>query len=172
MFRCKLKSPSKTTYFSSGKISSFNPGSCFPNWLHGNPRMVKPRSLSSSCSAFSSEWDKKNKQTNRALGRFGKTSRPLFVWPFSMIMKSKQRVTGLDQRHLLKYWPLLASWYKGHMFQKSQTLTQILEGKSSEGGHVDNEDVLPGILTEGNVQTFSQRLPSIVVYGAIHSLVT
>lgn len=115
MFRCKLKSPSKTTYFSSGKISSFNPGSCFPNWLHGNPRMVKPRSLSSSCSAFSSEWDKKNKQTNRALGRFGKTSRPLFVWPFSMIMKSKQRVTGLDQRHLLKYWPLLASWYKGHM---------------------------------------------------------
>lgn len=50
------------TYFSIGKISSLRPGSCFPNWLQGNPRMVKPRSLSSSCSAFSSKYWKVSPQ--------------------------------------------------------------------------------------------------------------
>lgn len=60
------------------------------------------------------------------------------------------------------------------MFQRifPETLTQILQGKSSEGGHVDNEDIFPSIQMEGNVQTFSQGLRSIVDYGAYHILVT
>lgn len=51
-------------------------------------------------------------------------------------------------------------------------LTQILEGKSSEGGHVDEEDVLSNILTKRNVQTFSQGLGSVLIHGAVYSLVT
>lgn len=60
------------------------------------------------------------------------------------------------------------------MFQRSflETLTQILGRKSSEGGHIDNEDIFPSILTEGNVYTVIQALRSIVEYGAYHSLVT
>lgn len=43
------------SYFNPGKISKGAPGSCFPNWLEGKPRMMNPEYLSSSCSAFSSK---------------------------------------------------------------------------------------------------------------------
>lgn len=43
-----------STHLRLGKISEFSPGSCFPNWLQGKPRMTRPNGSSSSCSAFSS----------------------------------------------------------------------------------------------------------------------
>lgn len=42
------------THFRVGRISWLLPGSCLPNWSHGNPRMVNPWPFNSSCSAFSS----------------------------------------------------------------------------------------------------------------------
>lgn len=38
----------------AGRISELVPGSCFPNWLQGKPRMTRPNGANSSCSAFSS----------------------------------------------------------------------------------------------------------------------
>lgn len=38
----------------AARISLFFPGSCFPNWLQGNPRMANPNGFISSCSAFNS----------------------------------------------------------------------------------------------------------------------
>lgn len=43
------------SYFNPGKISEGAPGSCFPNWLEGKPRMTNPEYFNSSCSAFSSK---------------------------------------------------------------------------------------------------------------------
>lgn len=43
-----------STHLRLGRISEFSPGSCFPNWLQGKPRMTRPKGASSSCSAFSS----------------------------------------------------------------------------------------------------------------------
>lgn len=43
-----------STHLRVGRISEFSPGSCFPNWLQGKPRMTRPNGSSSSCSAFSS----------------------------------------------------------------------------------------------------------------------
>lgn len=43
-----------STHLREGRISEFSPGSCFPNWLQGKPRMTRPNGCSSSCSAFSS----------------------------------------------------------------------------------------------------------------------
>lgn len=50
------------TYFRSGRISWLDAGSCKPNWLHGNPRMVNLRPFNSSCSAFSSRYWKVSPQ--------------------------------------------------------------------------------------------------------------
>lgn len=46
------------SHFNPGRISSFDPGSCFPNWLQGKPRMVKLEDPNSSCSAFRSDGKK------------------------------------------------------------------------------------------------------------------
>jgi hypothetical protein len=46
--------PLASTHLRLGRISEFSPGSCFPNWLQGKPRMTRPNGASSSCSAFSS----------------------------------------------------------------------------------------------------------------------
>lgn len=43
-----------STHLRIGRISEFSPGSCFPNWLQGKPRMTRSNGCSSSCSAFSS----------------------------------------------------------------------------------------------------------------------
>lgn len=43
-----------STHLRVGRISELSPGSCFPNWLQGKPRMTRPNGCSSSCSAFSS----------------------------------------------------------------------------------------------------------------------
>lgn len=50
------------TYFNAGRISLLSPGSCFPNWLQGNPRIVNPTSRNSSCSAFNSTYWKVSPQ--------------------------------------------------------------------------------------------------------------
>lgn len=80
------------THFSMGRISWLYPGSCFPNWLQGNPRMTKPRCLSSSCSAFSSEREKKTVLGGR-FGRFGKTPHPIAVCP---LFHSKEKQAKSD----------------------------------------------------------------------------
>lgn len=46
------------TCFNPGRISCACPGSCFPNWLQGKPRMVSPKGFISSCSAFRSTYCK------------------------------------------------------------------------------------------------------------------
>lgn len=50
----KNSNQGNVSYFNPGRISRGPPGSCFPNWLEGKPRMRNPEYLNSSCSAFSS----------------------------------------------------------------------------------------------------------------------
>ncbi len=50
------------TYFNAERISIFFPGSCMPNWLQGNPRILNPTSRNSCCSAFNSRYWKVSPQ--------------------------------------------------------------------------------------------------------------
>ena len=81
------------TCFKPGRISCFCPGSCFPNWLQGKPRMVSPRGFISSCSAFSSTYWKVYPQYVATL-----TKRTLLP------MKSLKFTVRLPFRVLALYW--------------------------------------------------------------------
>lgn len=124
-----------TTYFKPGRISCFAPGSCFPNWLEGKPRIVSPNCFISSCSAFNSE--KKKKQT--------KTKQ----WANVTLFKTK------DFQCFLFF-----------------LLTHILVGVTSVCGHIDKQDTLAAVVTEGHSSTSLQNCRVVVVNSVICGCVT